>query len=152
VAVKLPLGDGSDPDEYAKYKTKEGIFWAVSRTLVKRFQSALVAQCHQGTFFEDIGHLADGPVAQQILLGTYEYSPDLDPANWLLFKKATAAYAALSPSEVATYVTVEDFQYFSGNAPKNARGCCIVGCISGTTRQHHYVMISLLCTPPNYHW
>jgi hypothetical protein len=112
VAVKLPLGDGLDPDEYTEYKTKEGIFWVVSRTLVERFQSALVAQCHQGTFFEDIGHLADGPVAQQILLGTYEYPLELDPATRLLSKEATATYASLVPSEVATFVAVEDFQYF----------------------------------------
>ncbi len=121
MAEKLPLGDGLDLDEYTEYKTKEGIFWVVSRTLVERFQSALMAQCHQGTFFEDIGHLADGPVAQQILLGTYEYPPDLDPATWLLFEEATATYALLSPPEVATYVTVEDFQYFWQRAQERTR-------------------------------
>jgi hypothetical protein len=53
----------------------------LSETLVERFQSALIAQCHQGTFFKDVGHLANGPVVQQILEGTYEYSQDLDPAT-----------------------------------------------------------------------
>jgi hypothetical protein len=84
----------------------------VSKTLGEQFQSALVAQCHRGMFFKEIGHLADGPVAQQILLGTYQYSPDLDPATWLLFEEATATYARLSSSEVATYMTVKDFQCF----------------------------------------
>ena len=76
------------------------------------FQSGLVASCHQGTFFEDVGHLADGPVAQQILEGTYEYPPDLDPATRLLFEEAAATYATLSPTEIATYVTPDDFQQF----------------------------------------
>ena len=40
---------------------------------MEQFQSGLVAGRHRGTFFEDVGHLADGPVAQQILEGTYEY-------------------------------------------------------------------------------
>ncbi len=87
------------------------MFLEVSKTLTKRFQSALVAQCHQGTFYKDIGHLADGPVAQKILEWTYVYPSDLDPTTRLLFEEATATYAALSPTEVATYVTVEDFQH-----------------------------------------
>jgi hypothetical protein len=84
----------------------------VSATLVERFQSALVAQCHRGTFFEDMGHLADGPAAQQILEGTYVYPPDLDPAIRLLFEEAAHTYATLSPTDIATYVTAEDFQLF----------------------------------------
>jgi hypothetical protein len=62
IVVKVPTANGG-VDEF---KTKDGVFLAVSKTLTKRFQSALVAQCHQGTFCEDIGHLADKPVAQQI--------------------------------------------------------------------------------------
>jgi hypothetical protein len=112
IAVKVPQEDSTSNHQHTEYKTKDGIFFAVSKTLVERFQSALVAQCHQGTFFENIGHLVDGPVAQQILLGKYEYPMDINPATRLLFKEATTTYAALSPSEVATYVTVEDFQYF----------------------------------------
>ena len=108
IAVKVPKPDGG-ADEY---NTKEGVFTAVSKTLNERFQSALVAQCHRGSFFEDIGHLADGPVAQQILEGTYVYPVDLDPPTRLLFEEATATYATLSPDQVATYVTAEDFQHF----------------------------------------
>ena len=108
VVVKVPTAAG----RVEEFKTKEGVYQAVSATLIKRFQLALVAQCHRGAFFEDIGHLADGPVAQQILEGTYVYPLDLDPATRLLFEEATATYAALSPSQVATYVTAEDFQHF----------------------------------------
>ncbi len=109
---KVPQEERTSDNQHTEYKIKDGIFLAVSKTLVERFQSALVAQCHQGTFFEDIGHLADGPVAQQILLGMYEYPTDIDPATRLPFKEATITYSALLPSEVATYVTIEDFQYF----------------------------------------
>ncbi len=108
IAVKVPTADGG----VDKFKTKDGMFLVVCKTLTKRFQSTLVAQFHQGTFYKDISHLADGPVAQQILEGTYVYPSDLDPATCLLFEEAAATYAALSPTEVATYVTVEDFQHF----------------------------------------
>jgi hypothetical protein len=64
IAVKVPQENSTSDNQHFKYKTKDGIFYAVSKTLVECFQSALVAQCHQGTFFEDIGHLANGPVAQ----------------------------------------------------------------------------------------
>jgi hypothetical protein len=75
--VKVPtVGDG-----YVEYKTQEGVFQAVSATLVERFQMALVAQCHRRTFFKDVGHLAVGLAAQQILERTYVYPPDLDPAT-----------------------------------------------------------------------
>ena len=77
LAVKVPIADGG----FSKFKTKEGIFQAVSETLMERFQFDLIAQSHQGTFFEDVGHLADGPVAQQILKGTYKYPQDLDLAT-----------------------------------------------------------------------
>ena len=108
MAVKTPTASGG----VDKFKTKEGIFHAVSATLAEWFQAALIAPCHQGTFFEDVGHLGDGPVAQQILEGTYKYPPDLDPVTRLLLEEATITYAKLSPTEVATYMTVEDFQRF----------------------------------------
>ncbi len=59
-----------------------------------------------------MGYLAHGPVGQQILEGTYEYPQDLDPATQLLFEEAAATYAALSPTKIATFVTMEDFQHF----------------------------------------
>ncbi len=114
-----------------EFKTKEGIFHAVSATLVERFQAALIAPCHQGTFFKDVGHLVDGPVAQQILKGTYEYPPDLDPAARLLLEEAAITYAEISPTEVATYVTVKDFQYFWQTAREGT--CRTAACTLGIT-------------------
>ncbi len=108
MAVKVPTADSG----HKEYKSKEGVFKAVGPIILKRFQSALKAQCHRGKFFKDIGHLADGPAVQQILEGTYEYLYDLDPATRLLFKEAPATYKALSPTKVATYVTPEDFKPF----------------------------------------
>ncbi len=102
IAVKVPTADG----KVDKFKTKDRVFLELSKTLTKRFQSALVAQCHRGTLYKDIGHLADGPV------GTYMYPSDSDPATRLLLEEAAATYAALSPTEVATYVTMVDFQHF----------------------------------------
>ncbi len=95
-----------------EYKSKEGVFEADSPIILERFQSALVAQCHRGKFFEHIGHLADGPAAQQILEGTYEYPDNLDPATRLLFEEVSATYKVLSPTKVATNVTSEDFKLF----------------------------------------
>ena len=106
--VKFPTADG----RHNEFKTKESLFSAVSPILVERFQLALIAPCHQGTFFEEVGHLVDGPVLQQILEGTHEYPQDLDPATRLLFEEATHTYASLSPQEIAIYVTPEDFQLF----------------------------------------
>ena len=94
------------------------MFDAVSTTLVEQFKSGLVAGCHRGTFFEDVGHLTDGPVVQQVLKGTYEYPLDLNPATRLLFEEAAAIYTTLSPTEIATYVTPEDFQQFWQHACK----------------------------------
>ncbi len=51
-------------------------------------------------------------MSQQILKVTYEYPQDLDPATQLLFEEAFHTYAALSPKEIANYVTPEDFQHF----------------------------------------
>ncbi len=110
VAVKVPIADVEEG--FHKYKSQEGVIQAVSVTLVKRFQYALIAPCHRRKLFKDVGHLADGPVARQILEGTYEYPQDLDPATRLLFEEATATYVALSPTALATYVTPEDFQHF----------------------------------------
>jgi hypothetical protein len=103
VAVKVPTPEGG----FQEFKTQDGVFQAVSATLVERFQSALIALCHRGKFFEDVGHLA-----QQILEGTHKYPQDLDPATQLLFEEATVTYASLSSPAIATYVMQEDFQHF----------------------------------------
>ncbi len=109
VAVKVLTADGGHNENKI---IKEGVFKVVTPILLEWFQLVLVAQCYRGTFFKDVGHLADGPVAQQILDSTYEYPPDLDPATRLLFEEASTTYAALSPTKIATCITPEDIQHF----------------------------------------
>jgi hypothetical protein len=83
VAVKVPTADGG----HIKCKTKDGVFEAVSPIIQEWFQLALVAQCHQGTFFcgcQTSGRWTHGT---DILDGTYVYPPDLDPATRLLMEE-----------------------------------------------------------------
>ncbi len=108
VAVNVPTAKGGQN----KYKTKEGVFKAVIPILLEWFQLELVAQCHRGTFFKDVGHLVNRPVAQKILDSIYEYPLDLDPATRLLLEEALATFTALSPTKTATNVTPKDFQHF----------------------------------------
>jgi hypothetical protein len=61
VTVKVPTVDGG----FDEFKTNEGVEGAVSPIILERFQLALVAPCHRGTFFDDFGHLVDGLVSQQ---------------------------------------------------------------------------------------
>ncbi len=103
MAVKVSTPDSGLED----FKTKEGVFQAMSLILQEWFQAPLAAKCHRGAFFDDIGHLADGLVARQNLEGTYIYPVDLDPATGHLFEEAAITFFTLSPKQVATYVTVE---------------------------------------------
>jgi hypothetical protein len=106
--VKVPTAKG----RHREYKTKEGVYGAVSPIILEWFQSTRVAQCYQGAFFEDIGHLADDPVVQQILEGTYTYPSNLDQAMRLLFEEVTATFTVLLPAAIEMYVAPEDFQLF----------------------------------------
>ncbi len=106
--MKVPISDRG----FDEFRTKEGIEGAVTPIILERFQSALVALCHWGSFFEDVGHLANGPVSQQILEGTYKYPPDLDPATQFLFEEAAHTYTALLPTDIMTHVSPEDFMHF----------------------------------------
>ncbi len=117
MAVKVPTADGGHID----YETKDGVFEAVSPIIQEWFQLALVAPCHQGIFFEGVGHLADGPAAQQIVDGAHKYPSDLNQATRLLFEEAVATYAALSPSKIFTYITPEDFTHFWKMARERTR-------------------------------
>ena len=88
------------------------MFLQVSTYLSERFHLAFPAPCFKGRLFDDLGFIGDEHVVQQILEGTYDYPPDVDPATRLLFEEASRTYLALSREEVATYVTAEDFAYY----------------------------------------
>ena len=73
---------------------------------------AFTAPSCSGKLFDDIGFLGDTQAVKEILEGTYVFEQDVDPATKLLFEEAAITYAAMSNEEVATYVTVEDFQHY----------------------------------------
>jgi hypothetical protein len=58
MAVKVPTSDGG----FDEFKTKEGVEGGITPLILERFQSALVAPCHRGSFSVDVGHLANGSV------------------------------------------------------------------------------------------
>ena len=95
-----------------EFKTKEGVFWACSKKLSERFCLAFSAPCHSGQLFDDVGFIGDTSCAKDLLEGTYQFHPDTDQATKLLFQEVAHTYAELTPRELATYVTVEDFQYY----------------------------------------
>jgi hypothetical protein len=84
MVVKVLTSDGG----YDQFKTKECVEGDVTPIILERFQSALVASRHWGSFFEDVLHLANGLVSRQITEGTYKYAPDLEPATRFLFEEA----------------------------------------------------------------
>ena len=95
-----------------EFSTKSDVFYRVSKTLAKRFTLAFSAPSMSGELYDDIGFLGDTLAAQQILEGTYTFPADCDPATRLLLEEAARTYAFMSTEEIATYVTVEDFQYY----------------------------------------
>ncbi len=77
VAVKVSTVDGG----FNLFKTKGGIQGAVSPIILERFQLALVAPCHRGTFFEDVRHIIDGPVSQTDTGRHLKIPPGHGPGN-----------------------------------------------------------------------
>lgn len=112
VSVKVPAPTEEDPDAYTEYNTAEGIFSATSDNLADRFRLAFTAPCYSGKLFDDIGYLGDTEASRQILEGTYEFDPDEDPGTRLLLEEAAITFSQMSGEEIATYVTVDDFQHY----------------------------------------
>ena len=106
-SVRVENGDNTEEVE-----TEDGIFSHVSKHLSERFRLAFTAKSYSGKFFDDVGFVGDTEAARNILEGTYDYPPDLDPATRLLFEEAAHTYAKMPKEKLATYVTVEDFQYY----------------------------------------
>ena len=106
-----------------EFKTKEGVFFACSKNLAKRFRLAFSAPCSHGQLFDDIGFLGDTECARQLLEGTYVFPPGTDKATRLLFEEIAIVYKEMNPKTLATYVTIEDFQYYWQRA--NERVCSL---------------------------
>ena len=84
----------------------------MSSHLSQQFRLAFSAPCHSGQLFSDIGFLGDTAAAHAILEGRCVFPDDTDPATRLLLEEAVHTYARMSRAEVATYVTVEDFEFY----------------------------------------
>ena len=108
MSVKVKQDDG----ETEEISTEDGIFLTVSKTMSERFRLAFSAPAYRGKLFDDIGFLGDTEAAAAILNGTYVFPPGTDPATKLLLEEAAITFGKMSSEEVATYVSVEDFQYF----------------------------------------
>ena len=110
-SVKVPVPDAGD-EIFEEYTTEDAIFDQVSTGLDERFRLAMSAPAYSGQLFDDIGFCGDTAAAQAILEGTYVFPPDCDPATRLLLEEAAKTYRQLSNEEIASYVTLEDFQYW----------------------------------------
>jgi len=109
---RYPLGVIDEEEGVEEFKTKEGVFFACSKNLAERFRLAFSAPCSHGQLFDDIGFLGDTECARQLLEGTYVFPPGTDDATRLLFEEVAIVYKEINPKTLATYVTVEDFQYY----------------------------------------
>ena len=105
--VKVKTADGGTEE----FKTEEEVFTQVSKSLTERFRLAFTAKCHEGQLFDDIGFIGDTAAARQILAGTYVFPADTDPATMLLLEEAGHMFRSMPDKEVATYVTIKDYQY-----------------------------------------
>ena len=92
--------------------TEDEIFTHVSKHLSERFCHLFSAPCYSGVLFDDIGFTGDTEAVRSILEGTYVYPPNTDPATRLLLEESAHIYATMPRAELATYVTVDDFQYY----------------------------------------
>lgn len=52
------------------------------------------------------------PAVKHILRGTFDFPPDTDPWTRAILQEAAIAFQHMSPNEVVTMVTAEDFQRY----------------------------------------
>ena len=89
ISVKVKL-----PDETVEViRTKKEVFETVSSHLAERFRLAFTAPICSGKLFDDIGFLGDTEAVEKILLGTYVFPPNCDPATRLLLEEAHFTFA-----------------------------------------------------------
>ncbi len=91
--------------------TEDGIFDQVSSNLPEMFRLAFSAPYYHGKLFNNLGFMGDTSAAQEILEGTYKFQTNTDPATRPLLEEASYIYINMSQKQIATYDTVEDFQY-----------------------------------------
>jgi hypothetical protein len=85
--------------------------------LSQRFRLAHSAPCYQGQLFDDLGFMGYTKCytkcAQKILEGMYDYPPDTDEWTKKILQEAHLTFSQkMSKIEIATMITMEDFQNY----------------------------------------
>ena len=111
MSVQVPVESGAD-GEMRNCTTQMGIFDAARPVLRTRFTGAMGSPFYSGQLFDDVGFTGDTQFAQQILEGTYEAPEGTDEFTVMLLKECAEMYNKMSREEVATYITVEEYQYY----------------------------------------
>jgi hypothetical protein len=94
------------------YSTENEMFECTSKHLSQQSHLAHSAPCYQGQLFDDLGFMGDTKCAQKILEGTYEYPPDTDKWTKKILQQAQMMSSQMSGTEIATMITMEDFQNY----------------------------------------
>ncbi len=89
-----------------------------SDQLSKHFCLAYSTLCYCGQLFDDLGFMSNTECLQQILEGTYDYSPDTDIWTKKILQEAQHTFAHMSSKEIATTISTADFQQYGGGLMK----------------------------------
>ena len=111
MSAKVP-NDTTDTEDFDEFHTKKEVFEQVSKHLSERFRLAFSTPYHSGQLFDNIGFVGDTDCARQILEGSYVFPSDTNPAMKLILEEVVITYQELSKEEVATYVSVDNFQHY----------------------------------------
>jgi hypothetical protein len=94
------------------YSTEHEMFEHTSKHLSQQFRLAHSAPCYQGKLFDNLGFMGDIKSAQRILKGMYNYPPDTDKWTKKILQEAQFTFSQMSGTEIATMITMEDFQNY----------------------------------------
>ena len=109
MSTRVPIPGTNESEEFT---SEDDLFKKVSENLSERFRLALSASVCSGKVFDDIGFLGNTESSQQVLKGTCTFLDDTDPVTRLLLEEAAITYSKLTKKEVASYMIVDDFQYY----------------------------------------
>jgi hypothetical protein len=88
------------------------MFEHTSKHLSQHFRLAHSAPCYQGQLFNDLGFMGDTKCAQKILKEMYKYPPDTNKWTKKILQEAQVMFSQMSGTEIATMITMEDFQNY----------------------------------------
>ena len=106
VQRETPLG-GTE-DSTCKEDTEGFIF----DTIEYRFQLANDAPISKTMLIDQLGHLADTDIAQQIVEGSFEIPDEIDDSTALILEEIGKIGVKMTNGDVTITITPEEFQYF----------------------------------------